>query len=326
MIYFILTREHQYTVAEFRKRKTGVKIGVMSYRRLFSRRSLPSGTYIFSDLERLMPWELHLAAKIAGQLKVAGDGFRVLNDPARVKTRVELLRSLFETGINQFNVYRADELKMPERYPVFIRWENDHGFPLSDLIYSEGELRRELEHLRQDGCPLRGMIITEYAAQPVEDALYRKFASYCVGGQVIAHHYVHDDQWNVKYGKAGIASDAAYQNEYRFVVENHYEEELRKVFKIADIDYGRVDFGLVDGQIQVYEINTNPMVPAGKSKVAIRQKTLELARDNLFSALDAQDIKTGRKRPYKLSVGSKGLYRRSGSGLLGRLLQERQRP
>ena len=43
-----------------------------------------------------------------------------------------------------------------------------------------------------------------------------------------------------------------------FVMDNLHAEALRKVFSIARIQYGRADFALVNGRIQVYEINTNP--------------------------------------------------------------------
>ena len=41
---------------------------------------------------------------------------------------------------------------------------------------------------------------------------------------------------------------------------NPHEAELRAIFKLARIDYGRIDYGIKDGQIQVWEINTNPML------------------------------------------------------------------
>ena len=35
---------------------------------------------------------------------------------------------------------------------------------------------------------------------------------------------------------------------------------VRRVFGLAQIDFGRIDFGTVGGQPQAYEINTNPMM------------------------------------------------------------------
>ena len=40
---------------------------------------------------------------------------------------------------------------------------------------------------------------------------------------------------------------------------------LRRVFAVAGVDYGRVDYGVLDGVPQVWEINLNPTIgrPAG---------------------------------------------------------------
>ena len=42
------------------------------------------------------------------------------------------------------------------------------------------------------------------------------------------------------------------------IENNAYEGIMRKIFDLASIEYGRADCGVVDGKIQVYEINTNP--------------------------------------------------------------------
>ena len=51
-----------------------------------------------------------------------------------------------------------------------------------------------------------------------------------------------------------------YDDEYRIIEENRHGEELRPAFEIGGIEFGRADFGLVDGRPQVYEINTNPTI------------------------------------------------------------------
>jgi len=39
---------------------------------------------------------------------------------------------------------------------------------------------------------------------------------------------------------------------------NPHESWLRETFALARIDFGRIDYGLLDGVPQVWEINTNP--------------------------------------------------------------------
>ena len=41
---------------------------------------------------------------------------------------------------------------------------------------------------------------------------------------------------------------------------NPHEEAIRNAFKMARIDYGRIDYGMLNGQMQVWEINTNPFM------------------------------------------------------------------
>src|SRR5579862_8957769 len=117
MIKFITTRGHNYTLRPVRKTIGSSKLSLMSYDDLFRSRRLPSGTYIFSDIDRLSFWDLELAAHAHHEMR--NSGTRVLNDPAKVKTRYALLRALHKAGLNDFNIYRADELTDSIRYPVF---------------------------------------------------------------------------------------------------------------------------------------------------------------------------------------------------------------
>ena len=40
----------------------------------------------------------------------------------------------------------------------------------------------------------------------------------------------------------------------------HGSFALLGFFALANIDYGRIDYGIVDGQVQTFEINNNPSV------------------------------------------------------------------
>src|SRR5581483_1050447 len=43
-----------------------------------------------------------------------------------------------------------------------------------------------------------------------------------------------------------------------FLLDNPHEQWARAVFEKANIDYGRLDYGLRDGRPQVWEINVTP--------------------------------------------------------------------
>jgi len=96
--------------------------------------ALPEGTVIFSDVDRLSKRERHAAIALADRLLLAGR--RVLNHPANVLGRVELLRRLKLSGINPFSLYRLVELANVRslRYPVFVRTDSEHSGSLSPLI------------------------------------------------------------------------------------------------------------------------------------------------------------------------------------------------
>jgi len=52
--------------------------------------------------------------------------------------------------------------------------------------------------------------------------------------------------------------------ESRYLQENPHEELLRGLFDRANVDWGRIDYSFRGDRIQVWEINTNPMiVPEG---------------------------------------------------------------
>ena len=59
--------------------------------------------------------------------------------------------------------------------------------------------------------------------------------------------------------------EAQIRAEARYVAENPHADEIRKIFEIARIDYGRIDYSLKNGQIRVWEINTNPVIAAPKN-------------------------------------------------------------
>lgn len=235
-----------------------VRIDTTPYLAAFASARLPYATYVFTDLERLSPPDLFAAARLYQFLKVAG--CRVLNDPALVPGRYGLLRRLHEAGINRFDAYRVDECVKPERWPVFLRSENDFGAPVSELLHNWQDVQAAIAVALAAGGLLRHLLIIEYAGEPVRPGLFRKLGTFKVGNHRIPHWCGHEDRWFVKYGKLGIAPPELYEEEFRIVSDDPYGEPIGQVFDLAHVDYGRVDFGLLKGEVQVFEINTKPDV------------------------------------------------------------------
>jgi hypothetical protein len=264
-------------------------ITILSYDALFAETSPPASTYIFTDFERLPPWRLFEAAILFRDLKKRG--LKVLNNPAAAKSRYGTLRKLFRSGINQFNAYRVEEMVTPRRWPVFLRMEGDHAKPVSGLVTDSDQLRKAVAAAVARGFPISAMLVVEYAGEPVRPGLFRKLSMFRVGPQLLGYTSAHDTQWLVKYGKPAIAPLELYDEEYRFVAEHSFRDAIAPAFDQAGIDYGRVDFGLVDGKPQIFEINTNPQLflsPA-QSTVERRNESVALFRENFIAALAAID-------------------------------------
>ena len=261
MIRFLVTRGHERTLERVRADARAPRVETLDYDRAFAERRLARALTVFTDHDRLSSWDLELAAVLHRSLAAAG--VPVANDPARVKTRFALLRALHEAGINDFNAYRADEGVKPARYPVFLRREAGHGKPVSELLTDWDALAHARDAALAQGVPESSLLIVEYAAEPARPGVFRKLAVSRIGAQLLPQACVHDDHWLVKYGRTGCATPELYAEEERIVRENPYAEPLARAFAIAGIDYGRADFGLVGGRVQIYEINTNPTVRLG---------------------------------------------------------------
>ena len=105
--------------------------------------------------------------------------------------------------------------------------------------------------------------MVEYAAEPVRPGLLPEAGGLAHRAALVPQICVHDDNWLVKYGKLACATPELYEDELGIVRENPYAEPVQRAFEIAGIEYGRADFGLVGGRVQIYEINTNPTLKPG---------------------------------------------------------------
>jgi hypothetical protein len=55
-------------------------------------------------------------------------------------------------------------------------------------------------------------------------------------------------------------SEETVREEQAFFDAFPHRDALLDIFELAGVDYGRVDYGVKEGQVQVWEINTNPVV------------------------------------------------------------------
>jgi hypothetical protein len=235
MICFLTTTGYDFTLKSLRNDPRAPPISTLAYRQALKEPALPEAAYVFTDIDRLSTRELIAAAALYRRLQQ--EGRRVLNDPARVQVRFLLLRALYRSGINPFNVYSVEEGDKPARFPVFLRLSSGHEAPLSDLLFDQDTLERAIAAAVSFGFPRHALMVVEYAAEPVRPGLFRKHSVFRLGDEFIPHVCVHDTSWLVKLGRAGVAGQDLYEEELKFMQENAFADRLKPVFAIADIDY-----------------------------------------------------------------------------------------
>lgn len=230
----------------------------LAYENVFRTKKFRLGTYIFSDLERLNNFELEAAAEIWSALEKYLPNIKLLNHPLKAMRRYQLLRCLYKRGLNDFNVYRLTELKCPERFPVFIRGENDHAGAETALIHDQEQLEAEIEYLISSGKTIESRIIVEFNTEQDTDHYYKKYSAYNISGKILPRHLIFSNQWHVK--DPDVVCENTINQSKEYMRENPHAEEIMKIFSIANIDYGRIDYSIVEGELQTYEINTNPRI------------------------------------------------------------------
>jgi hypothetical protein len=102
---------------------------------------------------------------------------------------------------------------------------------------------------------------------------------------------MHSTHWNVR-ANTRIAGNRSYEEENsNYLAGSSHEAQVREVFGIAGIEYGRIDYGVCGDKIQVWEINTNPDLNPGA--FAGNELTVP-ALSEAFLVLNARANRPGR--------------------------------
>ena len=269
------------------RRFRGVKpnVKVRSYKWLLGRQSLRAGVVIFTDFDRLI-FDEHLKISQLAKLFEA-NGVRVLNDPARVRMRYDLLHDLYKTGWNPYQVWRATSCPKlsDDVFPVFLKSEGAHSMPLGGLLASQAELDDKIERIKAGGVPLHHILVTQFIDAPIREGVWQRNTHFCIGSKVFPGTPVIEDSPFVKYGRLGLASAEDYVQVIAASYDDLYNEDMRRVFAMANINYGRADYVIVNDKPVVFEINTNPTLPyLSKSK---NPGFVDAQKDNRLRVLEA---------------------------------------
>lgn len=301
MLYYVTRELHAYTIDRL---LTSLEtswlprpdfIRTTTYETLFAVKRAPIANFAFTDIDRLSGFEIDAATEIAKALTAADPSIRISNWPHRVLGRYQLLRRLHEAGINSYNVWRLDEERAPTAYPVFIRREQDALGPESPLLKDESEYRAAVAALLESGKGLTGRIAVQYISARDQSGLHRKYGAFRFRDRIVPQHLMVADNWVVKRALTDPAGDAIAE-ERSYVRDNPHAERLLRICDLAQIDFGRIDYCIANGRIEVFEINTNPQFPRARitqdERMIRRRIVIEGVLDG-FRRLDAPNTVRG---------------------------------
>lgn len=281
MIRFVVTDKGSFSMRRYlagEGRVLADRMSVVVYSDLARMERLPVGTWVFTEPDQLDAPQRELAAHAHSRLETARD-VRVMNKPKRVLLRRDLLRAAYDAGINDFRAWLASDVRLSGhagaasdnahtvsadalRYPVFVRYANEHMGNLTPLLDSPRSLAAAIASLVTGGARRDELLVVEFCDTKDTDGVYRKYAAYNVGGTILPKSVECSRQWMVKWNGRIFDRQRA-DEELHYCATNPHAAWIAETFRIAGIDYGRIDYGVESGTPRLWEINTNPTLPGG---------------------------------------------------------------
>jgi hypothetical protein len=263
MLYYLTSARQAGTMAFFLAswgKALQDRVRIYAYEALAGGVDFPirDGVYVFAALDgglgsrqppsarREMATALH--AKL---VQVVGPR-KVLNHPVTSLGRYDLLKALNRSGINGFSAYRLDERPGPHRFPVYVRKEISSGTVEPPLLGSGeyGKLSAGAAAADQT------QVAIEFCETADAQGIYRKYGAVVLGGEIVPRHLFRSRSWFVK--QADLDGPAWMAEELAYLESDGHAAVMREVCRIANIGYGRIDYALLDGRPQIWEINHTP--------------------------------------------------------------------
>lgn len=225
----------------------------------------PGSVCVFTDLEILRPREMSLAVKLSDALGRQPENYSILNEPRGYTGRFNLLKTLYAAGVNQYQARRLEGFNGDLKFPIFVRNELNHNGPITPLLHSRDELERALAQPSLQNPALRkNLIVVEYC-DCSKEGVFRKYSVMNVGGTLIPRHVLFSDDWATK--TPDLVDEKKAAEEADFIQNFPHGEQILNVFRLAKLNYGRIDYGAREGRIQVWEINSNPVIVPPREEV-----------------------------------------------------------
>lgn len=291
MISYYATTPHRYTFQSFLdlwQPAMAPSATTVGYGELDLAASPAPGLHVLTDFERLTPDEVGLVARLRTALRDR-PGHRVLGDPARWPDRHTLLARLHEAGVNDFRAWRVDEIGPQVRFPVFLRWADRHGGSVGAPVADQRALARRLAGLRArhpHERVERHLLVVERVEARSEDGLFRKYSVARLGDRYVPRHVVFGRHWVTK--AVDVVTEETAAEEQRFLDDPPDLDVVAAVFDLAGVEFGRIDWGYAGGRLQVWEINSNPMLAPRFRHPGLREASQVRQAGLIREALEAQ--------------------------------------
>jgi hypothetical protein len=294
VIHLVVTADHAYTVREFLRAwapDLRPRTRIVRWEQAGFVRGAPPGAWVLADLDRLTEGERARARALGARLRAAGPSVRVLGDADRTLGRLDLLRALHAAGVNSFRAFPLAEAEGAVRWPAFLRGAATHDGALSGLLRGPEDLRRAAADLLARRRDLRAedLLLVEWIDARGPHGLVEKRAAMRVGTALLPRHLLRGRDWVLK--EPEVVDDAALAAEAAFLRDFPERDEVARALDLAGAEYGRIDYAVVDGRVQVFEVNSNPiLVPAPWRLHPARregQARSAAALHDAFLALDA---------------------------------------
>lgn len=239
---------------EGRARALRGRVQPVTYHTVLGAPAVPGGTWIFAALDCLSPAERELASAL--RVALVAQGQRVLNDPATSLLRHDLIDALYRAGTNSFRAVRASEYRGGLRFPVFLRTDRGHYGNMSPLLYNERELRQALLSARIRFVDAHDLLVVEFRDLS-QNGWFHKYSAFRVGDRILSRHAQWSRHWMIKSETGDRSPDTA-RRERAYMEGSPHDAQLMPIFRLANIEYGRMDYAVHDGRVEVWEINTAP--------------------------------------------------------------------
>lgn len=275
MIFVLTKSKKTYTFQAFLNTWGGdlkKKISIIPIEKFVRQKLFLPGIYILTDFDILGETQTSLLSQIYSILLQFPEKFKLINNPLNALPRIELLEKLFNSGLNSFRCIPSSQKINNLKFPVFVRKGKDHYGKITGLITSEKELNNILFQIEKEGFKRSEILITEFVDTKDENNIFSKYSAFCVGNEIIARHIFFSKKWMIK--GADFLTEDLLNKEFLYVKNNPHKIELLQIFKQANINYGRIDYALLNGQIVCWEINPNPMIASSSSLKKSKRKRI----------------------------------------------------